>query len=470
MEKNKFYRLIPKVDNLMETEVIKILCSSTNRDLILESVRKVTEDLREFINESDCETDIINKIESITHDIKKEVESFSLFHMKRVVNGTGTILHTNLGRSVISEETAERVKYLVTGYSNLEYDLELGERGSRYSHFEKIITKITGAEAAMAVNNNAAAVLLILSALAKEKEVVVSRGELVEIGGSFRIPDVMAQSGVKLIEVGTTNKTHLYDYESQINENTAALLKVHTSNYKIVGFTESVSVEELTELAHKHNIPVIEDIGSGVLVDLRKYGLDYEPTVQASIKAGADIVCFSGDKLLGGPQAGIIVGKKSLIEKIKKHPLTRALRIDKFTAIALECVFHDYMDEDNAVKDIPVLKLINKSCEELKKQAELLYNNLYHEIGTKCEIKIDDCESQIGGGSLPLERIDSIALMFKPLTMSTAALEKELRHLGTPVIGRVVNDYFLIDLRTVLQGEDEIIFKAFKNILVKENP
>lgn len=466
MEKNKFYRLIPKVDVLMELDEIKILCSDTSRELVLETVRKITDDIREFINESNDEADIKIKIENIIPEIRKEINSYILFNMKRVVNGTGTILHTNLGRAVISDDAAERVKHLVTGYSNLEYDLESGSRGSRYSHFEKIVTKITGAEAAMAVNNNAAAVLLILSALAKDKEVIVSRGELVEIGGSFRVPDVMSQSGGILIEVGTTNKTHLYDYENAINDNTAALLKVHTSNYKIVGFTEAVPLDELAVLAHKHNIPIIEDIGSGVLVDLSKYGLEYEPTVQASINAGADIVCFSGDKLLGGPQAGIIVGKKSLIDKIKKHPLTRALRIDKFTAIALECVFHDYIDENKAVNNIPVLKLINLECEEIKKQADMLQKKLVSEIGVCCEIMIEGCESQIGGGSLPLERIESFALMFKPLTMTTASLEKQLRHMDTPIVGRIVNDYFLIDLRTVLEGEDEIILEAFRKIFV----
>lgn len=464
MEKNKFYRLIPKVDMLMERDEIKHLCNKLNRDYVLESVRMITENLREFINNCEDEKEILLKIDNVLDDIIKDVEIYSSYRMKRVVNGTGTILHTNLGRAIISDTTAERIKHLVTGYSNLEYDLESGKRGSRYSHFEKIITKITGAEAAMAVNNNAAAVLLILSTLTKDKEVIVSRGELVEIGGSFRVPDVMAQSGGKLIEVGTTNKTHLYDYEKAINEETAALLKVHTSNYKIVGFTESVSVEEMAELAHKHGIPVIEDIGSGVLVDLSKYGLEYEPTVQASIKAGADIVCFSGDKLLGGPQAGIIVGKKSLIDKIKKHPLTRALRIDKFTAIALECVFHEYMDEENAVNNIPVLKLINRHLEDIKKQAEILFDKLKSVTNDNCEIKMERCESQIGGGSLPLERINSYSLSIKPMNMTTASLEKQLRYNETPIIGRVVNDSFILDLRTILENEEEIILKAFKNI------
>ena len=464
MEKNKYYRMIPKIDLLMESDEIKKLCTEIRREYVLESVRKVIEDLRDFINFSEDEKEIEKKINSATEDIIEEVKGYAAFHMKRVVNGTGTILHTNLGRAVISLDSAERIHKLVTGYSNLEYDLDEGTRGSRYSHFEKIITKITGAEAAMAVNNNAAAVLLILSALCRHREVVVSRGELVEIGGSFRVPEVMEQSGCTLIDVGTTNKTHLYDYENSINENTAALLKVHTSNYKIVGFTESVDLKELAELAHRRCIPLIEDIGSGVLIDLSRYGLEYEPTVQASIKAGADIVCFSGDKLLGGPQAGIIVGKKALIDRIKKHPLTRALRIDKFTAIALECTFHEYMDEERAVKNIPVLNLINRDIYDIKKHAEALYERLNSEAGGQYEVRLEGCESQIGGGSLPLERISSFALLIKPFNMTTAALERKMRHMETPVIGRVVNDFFLIDLRTVLEGEEEIIFEAFKNV------
>ncbi|WP_312811381.1 L-seryl-tRNA(Sec) selenium transferase [Sedimentibacter sp.] len=468
MDKKTFYRSIPKVDLLMEYDEIKSLEEKCSREYILESVRKVTEELRDFINNSECQEEINKKINSLIPDIVEEVKSYTEYNLKKVVNGTGTILHTNLGRALISDEAADRIKQLVTGYSNLEYNLKEGIRGSRYSHFEKIITKITGAEAAMAVNNNAAAVLLILSALCKGKEVIVSRGELVEIGGSFRVPEVMEQSGCILKEVGTTNKTHLYDYANAINENTAALLKVHTSNYKIVGFSESVSVDELTELGRKHNLPVIEDIGSGVLVELSKYGLTYEPTVQASVNSGADIVCFSGDKLLGGPQAGIIVGKKDLIEKIKKHPLTRALRIDKFTSCALESVFLDYMDEEKAVSSIPVLKLINRSKDELLNTANLLYDRLIKTSGNKCEVIIEDCQSQIGGGSLPLERIESISLSFKPLNITTASLENKLRHLETPIIGRVVNDRLIIDLRTVLQGEEEVISEAFKCIFEEE--
>jgi len=466
MEKYNYYRNIPKVDVIMEIDEIKNLSEQYTRELVLQSIRKVTDDLREFINNSKNEDDIKHKIDNVTVDIIKDVNKYTSHNMKKVINATGTILHTNLGRAVISDETAETVKKLVTSYSNLEYDLEAGKRGSRYSHFEKIVTKITGAESAMAVNNNAAAVLLILSTFAKNKEVIVSRGELVEIGGSFRVPDVMVQSGSKLIEVGTTNKTHIYDYENAINADTAALLKVHTSNYKIVGFTESVPLDELVELAKKYDLPVIEDIGSGVLVDLSKYGLTYEPTVQDSIKSGIDIVCFSGDKLLGGPQAGIIVGKKVMIDKIKKHPLTRALRIDKFTAIALECVFLEYIDEKKAINNIPVLKMINKNIDDIQKEAEALLNKLKPIIGKHCEIEIEDCESQIGGGSLPMERLKSKCISIKPHNMTTQTLETSLRFTKTPVVGRIANDKLLLDIRTIFKNEIEEVVDSFKEVFI----
>lgn len=466
MDKNIFYRNIPKVDILMENDNIKTLSEMYTRELILNSIRKVTEHVREFINKSNDEDEINNKIASIVDDIVSDVNKYISYNMKKVINGTGTILHTNLGRAVVSQQSIEKATTLMTGYSNLEYNLEAGERGSRYSHFEKIICSITGAEAAMAVNNNAAAVLLILSTFAKNKEVVVSRGELVEIGGSFRVPDIMVQSNANLVEIGTTNKTHAYDYERAINENTACLLKVHTSNYKIVGFTESVSIEELVQIAHKNNVPMFEDIGSGVLIDLSKYGLDYEPTVQASIKAGADIVSFSGDKLLGGPQAGIIVGKKEYLDKIKKHPLTRALRIDKFTAACLECVFHEYIDESKAIKNVPVLKMITKDISEIESAATLLYDKLNSTIGDLCEIEIMDCLSQIGGGALPLERIKSKCISISTASITTQTLERKLRGYKIPVIGRIANDKFLIDLRTVFDDEINVIVEAFKEVFL----
>ncbi|HOW23322.1 MAG TPA: L-seryl-tRNA(Sec) selenium transferase [Sedimentibacter sp.] len=463
MDVNRYFRMIPKVDLIMEDERIKELSAVTSRDLVLECTRKVTDDIRAFINGNpDKENEINTLIDNIIDSIILKVNKLSSYNMKKVINGTGTILHTNLGRAPISQEAAERAKDIVTGYSNLEFDLESGIRGSRYAHFEKIITRITGAEAALAVNNNAAAVLLILSALARDKEVIVSRGELVEIGGSFRVPDVMKQSGAKLVEVGTTNKTRLSDYEERISSETAALLKVHTSNYRIVGFTESVSIEDLSALGRKYNLPVIEDIGSGVLTDLTKFGLTYEPTVQHSIKAGVDIICFSGDKLLGGPQAGIIAGKKQYIDKIKKHPLNRAVRIDKFTAALLESVFHDYIDEEKALKNVPVLKMMKMNAEDIRLRAETLAQRL-REI-RELAISVGECYSQIGGGALPLEKIRSYAVCIKPETMSCAGFERKLRNLEVPIIGRVVNDTFLIDLRTVLEGEDPVIYKGIKSL------
>ncbi len=464
MDKNIYFRNIPKVDILIEDERIKNLIENNDRDLVIDIVREKTDELREFITNSSSENEITSKIKSLIDDIVVKFKKTTALNMRKVINGTGTILHTNLGRAVISEKIADRLKEIVTGYSNLEYDIEKGERGERYSHFEDIVCRITGAEAAMAVNNNAAAVMLILSTMAKNKEVIVSRGELVEIGGSFRVPDVMAQSGSTLVEIGTTNKTHLRDYENAITEETAALLKVHTSNYKIVGFTESVSIKELSDLSKKHNIPLIEDIGSGVLIDLSKYGLTYEPTVQESIKNGADVVCFSGDKLLGGPQAGIIVGKKEYINKMKKNPLTRAIRIDKFTATALEAVFHEYIDEENAIKNIPVLNMIVKDIEEVNRLANLLYDKIKPALNS-ANIQIEDCLSQIGGGSLPLERINSKCVAIKPNNITTALLEKRLRYSEIPVIIRIANDKAIIDLRTINESEIDILSNIIINAL-----
>ena len=372
MDKNLLYRSIPKVDILLENEVIVAAIEYYGRDIVMDAIRIETENLRAFISTCESEEKAKAQIAGLVEQILLRAEKMLAPNMKKIVNATGTVLHTNLGRAPISKKHMEHIAQIATGYSNLEYDLEAGKRGERYAHFEELLCKITGAEAAMAVNNNAAAVMLILSSLGKGGEVVVSRGELVEIGGKFRIPDVMEQSGATLVEVGTTNKTHYADYENAITENTVALLKVHTSNYRIVGFTETVGIEKLVELSEKHEIPIIEDLGSGVLLDLSKYGITYEPTVQDSIHAGADVVSFSGDKLLGGPQAGIIVGKKKYIDKMKKNQLTRALRIDKFTAATLEVVLKEYLSEARAIANIPVLQMITKSKDELLKEARKL--------------------------------------------------------------------------------------------------
>ncbi|MCI6190002.1 MAG: L-seryl-tRNA(Sec) selenium transferase [Clostridium sp.] len=464
MNKNMLYRSIPKVDVLLENPDIVTLIENHHRDVVVDVIREEIDKLRNFIKENDDINLIEEKINNLIENIKISTEKVYSYNIKKVINGTGTILHTNLGRAIISRKHADYLSEVVTSYSNLEYNLEEGKRGERYSHFEKLICKITGAEAAMAVNNNAAAVMLVLSSMAAEKEVIVSRGELVEVGGKFRIPDVMKSSNAHLVEIGTTNKTHLEDYEEAISENTGAFLKVHTSNFKILGFTESVSIEELCKLGREKDIPVIEDIGSGVLVDLSKYGLEYEPTVQDSIKAGVDVVSFSGDKLLGGPQAGIIVGKKKYIDKMKKNPLTRAFRIDKFTATILEMIFHEYLNEEDAIKNIPVLSLITKDLEEIEKNANALFNKI-EKLKDVADINIEDTLSQIGGGSLPTERIKSKSVTIMPKNISTQSLEAKLRAGKNPVVGRISEEKLILDMRTVLEDEIDILAQKLIDIL-----
>ena len=464
MNKNMLYRSIPKVDVLLENSDIVTLIENHHRDVVVDVIREEIDKLRNFIKENDDVNLIETKINNLIENIKISTEKVYSYNIKKVINGTGTILHTNLGRAIISKKHADYLSEVVTSYSNLEYNLEEGKRGERYSHFEKLICKITGAEAAMAVNNNAAAVMLVLSSMAAEREVIVSRGELVEVGGKFRIPDVMKSSNAHLVEIGTTNKTHLEDYEDAISENTGAFLKVHTSNFKILGFTESVSIEELCKLGREKDIPVIEDIGSGVLIDLSKYGLEYEPTVQDSIKAGVDVVSFSGDKLLGGPQAGIIVGKKKYIDKMKKNPLTRAFRIDKFTATILEMIFHEYLNEEDAIKNIPVLSLITKDLKEIEKNANDLFNKI-EKLKDVADINVEDTLSQIGGGSLPAERIKSKSVTIMPKNISTQSLEAKLRAGKNPVVGRISEEKLILDMRTVLEDEIDILAQKLIDIL-----
>ena len=464
MNKNMLYRSIPKVDVLLENQDIVTLIENHHRDVVVDVIREEIDKLRNFIKENDDVNLIETKINNLIENIKISTEKVYSYNIKKVINGTGTILHTNLGRAIISKKHADYLSEVVTSYSNLEYNLEEGRRGERYSHFEKLICKITGAEAAMAVNNNAAAVMLVLSSMAAEKEVIVSRGELVEVGGKFRIPDVMKSSNAHLVEIGTTNKTHLEDYEDAISENTGAFLKVHTSNFKILGFTESVSIEELCKLGREKDIPVIEDIGSGVLIDLSEYGLEYEPTVQDSIKAGVDVVSFSGDKLLGGPQAGIIVGKKKYIDKMKKNPLTRAFRIDKFTATILEMIFHEYLNEENAIKNIPVLSLITKDLKEIEKNTNDLFNKI-EKLKDVADINVEDTLSQIGGGSLPAERIKSKSVTIMPKNISTQSLEAKLRAGKNPVVGRISEEKLILDMRTVLEDEIDILAQKLIDIL-----
>lgn len=462
MNKNSLKK-IPKMDQLLNrNEVIEEL-NKTKRIYVIEALREALEDVREAIlsEKADEFTE-----EEILNSFKEIIKAKKSDKFKRVINCTGVVIHTNLGRSILSKKAALKVSEIASSYNNLEYDLKKGERGERYSHIEDIIKKLTGAEAALVVNNNAAAVMLILSTLCSKKEAVVSRGQLVEIGGSFRIPEVMELSGAILREVGTTNRTHIKDYSDAINENTAALLKVHTSNYKILGFTLEPRIEDIVKIGHEHNIPVIEDIGSGTLIDMSKYGLPEEPTVIESIKKGIDIVTFSGDKLLGGPQAGIIAGKKDLIDKMKRNQLLRALRVDKMTLAALEATFGEYLEEEDAIKYIPTLKMLTISYDDLNKNAVKLKRKLSKIEGL--DIKLTDGFSTVGGGSMPLSKIKSRLLSISYEKMSADRLEKALRENSIPIIVRINEGRIIMDMRTVQDRDYTDIYNGMQSIIKGE--
>ncbi len=449
--KNKLLKALPKVDDCIG--MLKIHSESDTPLRIIKTVVQNSIELeREKILRDDPDCKILTLDEWLMVFQKNMAEKLTP-HFRRVINGTGVVIHTNLGRSILSKKTTDCLMQAGGYYSNLEFNLESGKRGSRYSLVEDLICELTGAEAALVVNNNAAAVFIALDTLAPQKEVIVSRGQLVEIGGSFRIPDVMEKSGAILTEVGATNRTHLYDYERAINENTALLLRVHTSNFRIIGFTSEVSAEEMVLLAKANNLLTMEDLGSGSLIDLSQFGFPTEPTVQQIVKAGVDVVTFSGDKLLGGPQAGIILGKKDVIAEIKKNPLNRALRIDKFTLACLESVLREYFDSTKALQNIPTLSMLTITSEQLKSRAQKIYRQLKKKISAQCEIMIVPTVSKVGGGALPEFELESWAIYLKPLTMKLNIFEQSLRKLPIPLIGRIENDRFLIDVRTVQDRE-----------------
>lgn len=463
MDKKELLRKLPKIDDLLKEDIVDKYIQTYFRTEVIDSLRETIDDVRQDILEG--RVDSISR-ESISKKFTEMMEEKKKPKLRKVINATGVIIHTNLGRSLLSEDAVKSVTEISMNYNNLEYDIKAGKRGSRYSHVEEIIKKITGAEAAMVVNNNAAAVMLVLNTLCKGKDAIVSRGQLVEIGGSFRVPSVMELSGAKLLEVGTTNRTHLYDYENNIGDNTGVLLKVHTSNFKILGFTEEVTVEELAGLGSKYNLPVYEDIGSGTLVDFLKYGFTYEPTVQESLKKGADIVSFSGDKMLGGPQAGIIVGKKEYIDRMKKNQLTRALRIDKMTLAALEATMKLYLDEKAAVEKIPTLHMILGSKEELLPRASRLADML-RAAAENFQFTVGEDYSMVGGGSMPEVKIPTFVIKVKSGDFSADELERKLRLNDTAIIIRVSNDEVIMDLRTIFDRDFDIIADAFKSIAAK---
>jgi L-seryl-tRNA(Ser) seleniumtransferase len=387
------------------------------------------------------------------------------YTLKRVINATGTILHTNLGRARLSENAVKHVVETARNYSNLEYRLKEGERGSRHSHVESLVKKVTGAEAAMVVNNNAAAVYLIMSALAKNKEVIVSRGQLVEIGGSFRISSIMEESGAHLVEVGTTNKTHLYDYENAITEDTGMILKVHTSNFKIYGFSKTVETEELAQLSSKHNQVIFyEDLGSGVLYDFTRQGIGDEPVVGEVLKMGADIISFSGDKLLGGPQAGIIAGKKALIDKLKKHQLARVVRVDKMTLAALEGTLMDYLRGEQGLRHIPTLRDLLVPLEELRDRTERFAEEI-NSLESRVKAVVTEGTSQVGGGTMPDVKLPTYLVSLSHPEVSAEHIARKLRLEHSPaIIVRIQKEEVNVDLRTVTEDEERSLLNAFKQI------
>lgn len=459
-------RKIPSVDTLLDNRVMEAISKTYGVDYVTTHVRENLELIRqEIVDGSNTDIDENAIIERLTTSIEGEAKP----SLKNVLNLTGTIIHTNLGRAPLPQSAVEAVALAASSTNNLEFDLDTGRRGDRDKHLEKLLCRLTGAEAATVVNNNAAAVLLMLNTLALRKPVPVSRGELIEIGGAFRIPDIMKRAGCKLIEIGTTNRTHTTDYAHAITDKTALLLKVHTSNYAIEGFTKSVSEAELADIAHRHNIPAVVDLGSGTLVDLRQFGLPYEPTAQDAIKQGMDLVTFSGDKLLGGPQAGIIIGRKKLVEKIKRNPMKRALRVDKMTIAALSSVLQLYLNPAQLPEHVPVLRQLSRSPEEIASMAKRLLNQLSADQKVY-QLGIEPCESQIGSGAQPSNALASYALTISPSTKkrkgsALKALNRKLLDLNAPVIGRIHNDAVWLDLRCL---EDEQLLIAQLESLLQQ--
>lgn len=464
--KNELLRKLPKVDEVLKDPEIEKILNEVPREKATEAIRKVIDRVRASILKD--ETGVDPDLKALYEDILCEIREASFMSLRPVVNATGVVLHTNLGRANLSEEAKAHVMAVAGNYSTIEYDPVKGSRGSRHVHVEELIKKLTGAEAAMIVNNNAAATMLTMASIGRGREMIVSRGELVEIGGSFRIPDIMEESGSHLVEVGTTNKTRLSDYEKKINENTAALLKVHTSNYKVIGFTEDVSLRELRTLGDKYGLPVIYDMGSGLMTDLSPWGID-EPIVSRGIADGADIVLFSGDKLLGGPQAGVIAGKKELIDKMKSHPLARVVRVDKLTFAAMESTLNAYYDPETALNKIPVLRMLTKPVHELRSECMIL-SSMIDDIKDPStgesvfRTKVTEDEGVVGGGSAPSAVLRNMVVEVTHDKLSPDRM-CELLHKGElPVIARIRRDVMVLDVRTLERSEFDIITDKLRSI------
>ena len=462
-EQAELLRQIPSVDELLAQPRLAALSKRVERNLVVEVARTVLADLRARIaGESNWTALGLNAVEELISTAIERILSRSL---QPVINATGVILHTNLGRAPLPETVVDEFRRTATQYSNLEYDLEAGARGKRDVHTAELLTRLTGSEAAIVVNNCAAAVLVTLAALARGGEVIVSRGELIEIGDGFRIPEIMEQSGAVLREVGTTNRTHLADYENAINERTRVLLRVHPSNFKVTGFTDKPSLEDLVALSQRSGLPLVEDLGSGCLVNLSEYGVS-EPTVRQSVEAGVSVVLFSGDKLLGGPQAGIIAGKKELVARVRRYPLFRALRVDKLTIAALEATLGAYLRA--AWDEIPAIRMIRATPQELKRRAENFIRELRPELPLdEVEIEIADGTSLAGGGSTPSQSLPTKIIRIASVRYSATKLEQRLRRTpaGVPVIARVEDDCLILDLRTVFPEQEPQLIKTLSAAL-----
>lgn len=460
MKAKETLRNIPSVDKILKWPELRECLDLLEHTYVTTVIRQKIDDFRERVKAGEK-----LDLKHLKHDILNELKDLISPYFCYAVNALGVVLHTGLGRAPFSKNIAKIVHDAALGYSRLQID-EYGKRADRYRKIDRLLQILTGAEAGLIVNNNAAATLLVLNEMAKGKEVIVSRGQLIEIGGAFRIPEIMAQSGAIMREIGTTNRTHLKDYANAVNDQTGAILRVHQSNYRILGFTKEVPLNDLVQLGKKHDIPVIDDLGSGALIDLSKYALPKEPLVQDSIATGADVACFSGDKLIGGPQCGIIVGKHKYIERIKKNPLTRALRCDKMTNQVLEATLQLFLlDEDTFVRNHGVFGILLKPLDRIKRQANQCARSLKAQFGDALEIAVRSDKSEVGGGTLSTEQLPTYVVTVKSKTIAAQDLARALRLCVKPVFCRVADDTLFFDFRTVFKGEEKTILEAFKAVI-----
>jgi L-seryl-tRNA(Ser) seleniumtransferase len=458
-------RKLPSVDALLKDAVLESSVAELGRKVAADSIRQAIDEVRELLiagKATKTDGDAIRQ--KIIAEVKLRLEAVAEPYYKKVVNATGIILHTALGRAVLPEKALRQIRSELSGYSLLQADTGTGKRAKREQRIEQLLQQLTGAEAATVVNNNAAATSIVLNTVADGKEVIVSRGQLVEIGGSFRLPNVMAFSGAKLVEVGATNKTHPHDYVDAITENTAAILRVHPSNYKIQGFSSEVSLDELVDIAHSHGLPMIDDVGAGALIDFSQFGFEHEPTLAESIDKGADIVTASADKLIGASQGGIILGKSKLIDAVRKNQFARIIRVGKLTLAALEATLKLFLDESIALAEVPTLKMLRRDASEIAKQAKHLVSQLSNNI-SGAEVTSIAGFSQMGSGSLPAQDLATTLVALRPEKISAESLAKQLRQYTTPIFARIHSDKVLIDPRTLLPGDDKILVRALNEIL-----